>query len=345
MLLNTNISSLVLGGGGLYLILSLTLFFNYVILRNFILYIRSRYSKKKARLYMQLILNTLLVAGFFYLGALILGFVIDLINLSSSHDEVLSMSLKFISFERDVFGGNVSLWFHDSRNVYKSFWDSMSSVLIVTYDSLGIVIAISALIFILNSSKITYRLSVSWILATLISLPIWYFFPAISPQEFFIDNSLSIVLPSHLTGLLEYFDPSPLVQESIRYYDAYWNSGLNNRFAITTFPSMHVAWTTILMVYLSKINRYSLVFFVPYWVLTCISTVYLMQHYVIDVPAGIVVAFISIVIASLIKETPSAIENVCAFSRRDMLRAYSFCENKVRLMLNGTVFKLPFFRY
>lgn len=59
------------------------------------------------------------------------------------------------------------------------------------------------------------------------------------------------------------------------------------------FPSSHVGVSTILMLLVwSSKNRKLLLFLLPFYVLLCLSTVYIYAHYAIDVLAGWVSALL-----------------------------------------------------
>lgn len=66
------------------------------------------------------------------------------------------------------------------------------------------------------------------------------------------------------------------------------------------FPSAHTE-VSILIAYLShKIKSKSFYFYLPYCIFMIISTIYLRYHYVIDVIAGCITAFITIILANAI---------------------------------------------
>ncbi len=65
-------------------------------------------------------------------------------------------------------------------------------------------------------------------------------------------------------------------------------------------PSAHTS-LAIIIVYLSKkIRSKSFYFYLPYLVCMLISTIYLRYHYVIDIAAGVVLAFITILIGKIV---------------------------------------------
>ncbi|MEG1581130.1 MAG: phosphatase PAP2 family protein [Bacteroidaceae bacterium] len=52
------------------------------------------------------------------------------------------------------------------------------------------------------------------------------------------------------------------------------------------FPSSHVGISTILMILAYKLNRKLMIGLLPFYILLCLSTVYIQAHYAIDVIAG-----------------------------------------------------------
>ena len=59
-----------------------------------------------------------------------------------------------------------------------------------------------------------------------------------------------------------------------------------SEFPIAAFPSSHVGLATVLMLLARKMSKVLLLFFLPFYVVLCLSTVYIGAHYGVDVIAG-----------------------------------------------------------
>lgn len=102
-------------------------------------------------------------------------------------------------------------------------------------------------------------------------------------------------------------------------------NGKENFFPLTTMPSMHIAWSLLIFYFGFKICKKSLLFLIPYFILNFISTMYMLQHYTIDVFVGFIVGVVSILLANFIakKQTPQFITNVTASIKQDLKNLFS----------------------
>lgn len=68
------------------------------------------------------------------------------------------------------------------------------------------------------------------------------------------------------------------------------------------FPSSHVAMATVILLCARKYERSVFWIMLPMFVLLCLSTVYIREHYFVDVPAGIVVGSFFFLIGDRVKQ-------------------------------------------
>lgn len=67
---------------------------------------------------------------------------------------------------------------------------------------------------------------------------------------------------------------------------------------IAAFPSSHVGASTIILILMFKLKKFWGYVMLPFYVILCLSTVYIGAHYAIDVLGGWISAFIFIIIAN-----------------------------------------------
>jgi len=126
----------------------------------------------------------------------------------------------------------------------------------------------------------------------------WTLFPAMSPYERFVADKYDLSVPPYMQEYVDQYSPHPVIA-------AFWENMNAKREGLkflptTTFPSAHVVWSILLVYYAYRIRKWSAVFFVPFAMFSTIGTVLLAAHYLVDVPAGIVVSILSIFLARYI---------------------------------------------
>ena len=179
------------------------------------------------------------------------------------------------------------------------FSKSMALLLILPYALLGAAMGFSWIIFYIDRrKKILSRYILAMSIAPMISLPVWFFFPANSPH--FLNN---IYNPEYLDGT--YYDQKTdfsikeivnnhLADQRVLDFNNRAGVGQTGVAPISTAPSMHVAWAIIIVYYLFKFRRKTIYFTLPWAIFSSLGAVYLGQHYFIDVLVSLPVAFIAI---------------------------------------------------
>lgn len=123
----------------------------------------------------------------------------------------------------------------------------------------------------------------------------WLIFPVMSPHDRFMDNVYDLPIPLSVQAYVDNYVPHQGI--------AAFLEGMRERketlsvMPTSTFPSAHVAWAGFLVYYAYRVNRWLAVLALPFAALSSIGTFLLAQHYFVDLPAGILVAVISIWVA------------------------------------------------
>lgn len=133
------------------------------------------------------------------------------------------------------------------------------------------------------------------ILVILPAFLFWYLLPAMSPEEMFRRNILSVSFErlSHPEILNQLKMSAPLVEFLGRIADK-WSNIEAGRLAITSIPSMHLAWGLIVCYYAIKVSPKSALFFLPYCFFNSLGTLYTLQHYAVDLFPGAILGALSI---------------------------------------------------
>lgn len=200
----------------------------------------------------------------------------------------------------DKFLANVYplFWLHSSSNWLSGFFNFLTPAIIYSFLSLAGIMAAAAFIFYFGKDKSLFKgyvmcLAIVFVLA----MPFWFFFPANSPANYFLHNDGS----SHTAGLSEAIGRYRPNAKVAAFQENMWLEQKNS-LPITTMPSMHWAWSIIIVYYLFKKSRKTLAFSSVWLVFDLFGTVYLGNHYLADGLVAVPLAVLSIFLAnSLIK--------------------------------------------
>lgn len=168
---------------------------------------------------------------------------------------------------------------------------------IFSFTNFAVFLIASAIYIFYTNRKIFFELATAFCLELILMFPIWFYLPALSPQDRLIENIYRLPIPQEIKPALQTYHPQKEVVDflnSVRNY----KEGFKN-LPTTTFPSAHVAWTVILAFYLFRLNWLLALMVSPVLALSILGTVFLAQHYFVDIPAGILVAIIAFYLTSI----------------------------------------------
>lgn len=189
-----------------------------------------------------------------------------------------------------IFGNYPFLWLQSTDNLFRKF----DGIILYCFGLISVFISLAFIIFYLAKNRkflSMYIISIS--LAVLISLPIWYLLPSNSPQNAFIKNVYGKELKEDIKESVVGYRPTNVVSE----FQDKINNQQKTTPPISTMPSMHVAWAIIIAYLTFKLNKKLSLIFIPWAIFSTIGTVYLAQHYFIDIIVSIPIAVISLEIA------------------------------------------------
>lgn len=218
---------------------------------------------------------------------LMLGFSGNLLILyvitQSGHQRMVNEML--MGWDKTVFGVYPFIWFHDVHNLLKPALDYLTPAIWFSFDKLSLIMAVS-IMFLFRYKKIFAGLIISYFIALIVSLFIWNIFPVNSPNNYYLSQNPQI----------EGYSPNGLVQE----YEAKVRENQKDTLPISTFPSAHVMWGLETAYFWSLYSKKTLFISVPWFLLMALGTVYLAQHWAVDVLAAIPIAVISIAVTKFI---------------------------------------------
>jgi hypothetical protein len=240
-----------------------------------------------ARQWWQERLITFLKAGLptvfvFFLGGLVMSYL-NVLNADKLIDE------KILGWDKFIFGDYPFL--AQADYVYPSLFVEL---VIQSFSYLPFAFFVLFFLVLAKRRELFGKMAVTFALALIISLPLWNIFPVMSPHDRYIDNVYELAIPVDIESRLESFSPQPQIREYLDAARAQKTNNLRDYYPTSTFPSAHVEWAVLLIYFSALLNRRWLWLTIPFGIFSSIGTFFLSQHYVVDLPAGILVALVAI---------------------------------------------------
>lgn len=195
----------------------------------------------------------------------------------------------FASAEQSIFGCQPALLFH---NAMPQIW--FSELMDLGYASYYPLIAIVVFFYFLFLYTEFERASFIILASFFAYYVIFIFLPVTGPQYYYQAVGLDDIAKGIFPNLNDYFST-----HSERMTSPGWSDGLFYRLVehahnagerpTAAFPSSHVGITTVLMLLAwHSGNRKLLLIMLPFYILMCFATVYILAHYAIDAIAGLI---------------------------------------------------------
>lgn len=298
--------------------------FAYLLFKTYFLFMGARNShkghlfKEAVKLGKSTVFLMVMIFGF----AFFVGGLLNAINTNANPAQIGFNDDWCMRMDKLIFGTHVPFWFQSATNIWRPFFDSLAFILHTSYGYLHFAISIIFLLVLIKNSRMFFKMSLVFMLSLLLSAPVWYYFPVLSPRPRYIENLVQVPIPPEVQTTLEQYQPN----EFLRKYFAGFRErerelGERDFYWVTTIPSMHIAWGSMITYFGISLWYPLAVILIPYFVLNGISTLFLLQHYAIDIPAGVIVFGISLVLARFITNrvnTPMFIVNLTQSFQSDI---------------------------
>jgi len=165
---------------------------------------------------------------------------------------------------------------------------------------LGIALVFLAVYLFLKHVALFREAVAAFFLVNMLLYAGWIAFPALSPHDRFLDNVYNLSIPPAVQEYVVSYAPQQEIQKVLDEMRAQKQESLTV-LPTTTMPSAHIAWAVLLLFYSFRLSKWLVFFSLPFALLSMLGTVLFAQHYFVDVPAGIFVALMSILIVSYLK--------------------------------------------
>ena len=291
-----------IGGYWLFFVFFVMLLVVYFIIKVYVLLarylIRREKTTKKEAKHFFVSFGYVLVS--IQLGALALGALTLAVTSHPSHSAIMASGDLFMALDKKLFGVYPPFWLHSTLNPYKYFFDALSPLVVSIYGNLVLVLGLIFTLTLVANSRRFYAMLLAFFLCAMIALPFWYLVPALTPVERYVDNILAMPVQEDIQDTLRSYEPNENVSSYLDGLRSRRNQNTDGFLEITTMPSMHVAWGTVIAYFGIRLWAPLAIVLVPYFLVNAFSTVYVLQHHAVDVLVGFLVAVMAIMLAELI---------------------------------------------
>lgn len=218
--------------------------------------------------------------------------------------------------------GQVSLWYLQ-LDTWLGVYDWMGSVIAfivgqpLLYAAIdtsyrltlpAVFVGVGVLVF--SSWSLTRQFLIAFFVAQVLCSVVWAALPALAPYQLAITDSFAnteydAVVTEATSPVLDLHTQFAGTQwaETTDAYASEWEAvTADYGYAISSNPSMHVLWGMLLLVFLWRVHWLFGCAAAIFFIFETIGTMFFLQHYLIDLPMGVLFAFIALYITK--KLTP-----------------------------------------
>jgi membrane-associated phospholipid phosphatase len=223
------------------------------------------------------------VAPAFFL-IFLMSFVLDGMN---AVDRVRLVDISFLNIDHAFLGGYAFMVF--SSIPYPSFFIKF---IIFSFESLVGGLILSAFLLAYVNMRVLREMVASFCFCALLMVPFWVAFPALSPQDRFVDNIYHLSTPPQIMAMVSTYHPDAQIATFLASVRTSKNSLAD--MPTSTMPSAHAAWAMIMGYYLFRAKKWLGWIALPFLLASTAGTVILAQHYFLDIVVGILIAALAI---------------------------------------------------
>lgn len=209
----------------------------------------------------------------------------------------------FAGWEQQLFGSQPALWL---SQVYSS--RIISELMAFGYAAYFPMVVVVVLYYFLYRYEEYQRASFIILGAFFLYYVIFIFLPVTGPQYYYPAVGLENIANGVFPQLGDYFNTHQYRMDTPGWKDGFFYQQVVSMHdagerPTAAFPSSHVGITTVLMMLVAHARAKRLFWILfPVYMLLCLSTVYIMAHYVIDALAGLVTGVIIYVVLLLLSK-------------------------------------------
>jgi hypothetical protein len=236
-----------------------------------------------------------------FLFIILLSFTLDGLN---GLDRARLVDAALLGPEHALFGGYVFVALGSIH--YPAF---LIRFIIFSFENMSGILLLSAFLLAYFSMRLLREQVASFCFAMILMVPLWFAFPALSPQDRFVDNVYHLPIMANIAVAITAYHPGPQIADFLASVRAGKN-GLANM-PTSTMPSAHAVWAVLAGFYLFRAKKWLGWIALPFLAASFIGTVILAQHYFLDVLFGLAIAAFAIwVVEKLAGESVVSVPSV-----------------------------------
>ncbi len=171
---------------------------------------------------------------------------------------------------------------------------SLTWFIVNSYAYLPVVLGVLLAYLFCTSARSFRSLFLAMTLSVFLSLPFWIIVPAIAPNEMYRRNILNQELTADISVAMNNMTMSPYVARAITAVEAMWIDKAGRALAVSSFPSTHVIWGTLILYYLCRAKPLLVMVVLPFAIANFLGTMLLMEHYAVDSIFGVFIGVLAI---------------------------------------------------
>ena len=215
-----------------------------------------------------------------FLFVIIMSFVLDSL---SAINKMRLIDVTLLNIEKAMFGNyGFMIW------TAAPYPDLFARFIVISFEGMSGILIAAAIAIACVRRDVLRHLAAAFCLAMLLMVPLWLVFPALSPQDRFIDNVYHLSVPTEIASAVSNFHPVPPIGDFL----AKVRAG-KQRLAdlpTSTMPSAHTAWAVLVGWYLFRAKKWFGWIALPFLIGSTLGTIILAQHYFLDPVIGFVIA-------------------------------------------------------
>lgn len=217
----------------------------------------------------------------------IMSFALDSLN---SINKTKLMDVALVNGERSILGTYGFMVFAGAH--YPILF---AKFIILSFENMSGMLLAGALVIAYINVRVLRELSAAFCFGMLLMVPIWFLFPALSPQDRFLTNAYHLPIAAPIAAIEANFHPVAPIADFLTTVEV-GKSTLVDR-PTSTLPSAHAAWAVFTGYYLFMAQgdkpwkrRWIGWIVLPFLIASTLGTVILAQHYLFDPIIGTAIA-------------------------------------------------------
>ena len=211
---------------------------------------------------------------------------------SVSAQETINASNFLMYLDYSLFGAYVPFSLQQFSHI-----KILDTLFLSAYTNLSTIISIIFILLLIKNIDLLRRFITAFFVVVMISIPLWYSFPALTPSEMYKNNVTTTTIDENIKNTISFYLEKTSPRNS-RLIDTISNIGSKPEegyYSVSTFPSMHTAWG-LLVLYFSFLIWAPFGIATFFWyILNIIGAMYTLEHYAVDIVSGVIIGVIGII--------------------------------------------------